>query len=250
MTTADLKTLKQDGFGPLIAATEVAHPYLRANKRAVASILTCIAQTPCFLSGKPTPVTSSLAFLRTVLSTPNLDREDFVFVLVAIDAVIGVRTSSTRSTFKVFPESVDIDGWERFRIQSKDDADKLAFALSDVFSPTKAESANSQSCTNRLLKNYELHVKALEMYRQYQGGKSFAQAKQEMLGMTDREYAQCLRILTEAGLNEPRKTLRLSAKVLSEPNAAYIQALSEQLGKSQSHVLNSIVEQHREQSKK
>lgn len=240
----DLQKLKPEQFPGLIAETETAYPYLRHTKKGVNLILNCIVRTPCFLPGKPTPLTSVLGFLRTVVGN-SVERDDVIFVLVAVGAIVGVRTSSTRSSFKVFPGAVDSPEWEQFFITSREDAEKLAFAMSDVMQPTKAEAANAQSCTNKLLKRFELYMKAMELYRLKLEGKSFAQAKQALPTMADREYTQALRLLNDMGLINQRQTMRLGATVLSAQNAAYVNAESERLGLSSSQVINQLLDQIR-----
>lgn len=213
---AKMRTLNEDQFEDLIKKASKRLPFLTPNKKAVLSILALTSQTPFFLPVKPTPLAAAWAFLVTILGQ-TIKKEDFVFVLAALDIPIGVRISKSRPVnFKIFPEGVPdekpskapvIGG--RFTpayINNSKTAEQVAHIMSDAFEPTRAERANNQTAKNKLLEQYELYKVAISLYRYRQEGLSLAQAKREMQ-LSERPYAAAYQILQDMGLvtKAPRK---------------------------------------------
>lgn len=251
-TKINLKKLKEKDFLPLIDATKAAHPYFNVNEQIFIDMLALVKEVPCFLDRKPTPLSSSWVYMLSVLGNPQIDYETFIFFLVAVKANLGVRRiglhrrdGATRSTFKVFPAAVS-GIWEEFAVHSINDVTEIELSLR-AFPPTKVETANIQSCANILLRKYELYVKAMELYQRHKrDNKSYAQARSEIPSLTNNEYMRCLHILADMGLFEFRKTLRLPSKILTVDNANYVKAEAKRLNKTNSFVINRMIDAYRE----
>jgi hypothetical protein len=229
-------------FNALITTTSEKYPFLSTErKKTLLAILESLPQSPFFLREKPTPVSSSLKYLETVLPVP-VQREDLVFVLAALKVTLGVRATKSRKTFKIFPDGLPepSKSYELFTIANKHAAEILGYAISDVIEPTKQEKANIQSCTNKLIKMFEIKGKALKLYQKSQEGLSLSQAKKD-LRMGDREFATAYEMLAQAGLIKRRHVKRKKALELSAENAAFVQTVADREHCSPEDVLNKLV---------
>jgi len=243
-----VRQIKPETFDDLIAKTNREHPYIaREVKKPVLAILSSMQQSPFFMPERPTPIASSLQYLQSVLDI-EVSRLDLVFVLVAIGAPLGVKSTKLRKSFKIFPRGVpsgakEAGGFVPHYIKSKRTADPVEYAMADVVQPTKQESANISSCTNKLIKQYELKLKALELFRRNQGGDSFSQAKKDM-GMGDREYVSAYQLLATLGLVRPRRVPRKRID-LSADNMAFVQQQAETREVDLSVIVNELLDAER-----
>jgi hypothetical protein len=239
-----MERLDPETFDGLIADTTARRPFLaRDHKKPILSILQSLRKSPFFLPAKPTPVVSALQYLNSVLQAP-IHRADLVFVLAAIKAPLGVRIAKQRHTFKLFPDGVMPKGYESYAVSDAKRAEKLDYAMSEVLDPTKQERANIQSCTNKLIKQYELKEKAMQIYRLTQEGHSFSQAKKD-LALGDREAATAYQYLVTLGLVRPRRVTRRKSVELSPDNLAHFRQLAETKGKTLDEVVNDILDAKR-----
>ncbi len=246
-----VQQINPEAFEELITKTSREHPYLaREAKKPVLAILASLKKSPFFLPERPTPIGSSLQFLQSILDI-EVSRLDLVFVLVAIGAPLGVKSTKLRKTFKIFPKGVPSDpkeaaGFEPYYIKTKRTAEQVEYTITDVVQPTKQESANIGSCTNKLIKQYELKLKALELYRRNQEGDSFAQAKKDM-GMGDREYVSAYQLLARLGLVRPKKVPRKRID-LSADNMNFVQQQADARELDLSAVVNELLDAARTQA--
>lgn len=235
--------IKSEEIPTIIAETAKKYPYLSHNKKMVTAVLQSLSQTPFFLRNKPTPLISSLHYLNAVIS-PQVQRTDLIFAIAAIEAPLGVRGVRVKNSFKIFPTGAQTKGFRSFKLESQRQAEAIDNALVSLADTPQHELANIQSCTNSLIKAFEIRAKAMELFRLHENGFSYAGGKKK-LSMSDRDYSTAYKLLTDFGLVRPRRIIRAKSVSLTPENVEFIKKLSAKQSSLPSDIINEMLDKLR-----
>lgn len=156
----------------MISYAQKMYPFLETTSYdAVFSLCKLMNENPFSFDKKPTPVRSSLDFLRkikdeTYPTAPPFEDRDFVFAV----KMFSLRIREKNGVNQFVPDdlmNVSVD--EEIRIDNAKDSKELEFYVSVVHKRTKIQTQAIQSATNKLLREW----------RERQLGRVFAEKMDE-----------------------------------------------------------------------
>jgi len=259
MTTpvSKFKELEEVQLRGMIRTTEKQYPYLEPTSEDALYVLArAMADTDFMIERPPTPVRSSLEFLRAILEPigKKVAERDFVFLI----KMFGLRILDKDGLYEFLTASEarrQADG-EKSAVEvfmnDRDQAKVVEFEVSQVQKPRKIHLKRIDAALNRLLRRHRDTVLAHEFVRLLTEGKTIGEAKDVLRNdhsVKDHEYNRVRERAVELGIFDPSRNKRNpQSRVTLDPDVMeYVQrTAAEQQGvrmhkKSTTQMVNQML---------
>ncbi|WP_199028513.1 hypothetical protein [Ralstonia sp. ASV6] len=229
----------------MIRATEKQFPFLEpTSEDALYKLARTMIDTDFMIDRPPTPVRSSLEFLRAILEPEGIRvmERDFVFLI----KMFGLRILDKEGLYEFWTPSEtrrQADGEKaavEVYIEDREQAKVVEFVVSQVQKPRKIHLKRIDAAVNRLARRYRDTVLAHHFVSLVNDGKTIGEAKDVLRiehSVKDHEYNRVRERAMELGIFDPSRNKRSpQSRVTLDPDVMeYVQRTAEDQQGSRMH---------------